>query len=90
MIKKLSIDEQKVSNLHIFLIFSSLQPCIDQCENCDVGVELINTILFLFECEKKVYMIVQFLNIVGSIVNLFNDNLCDGWMVLVVVNWIGN
>jgi hypothetical protein len=53
MIKNISISEQNVSNLHTFLIFSFLQPCIDQCENCDVGVELINTICL--NAKKIVY-----------------------------------
>ncbi len=39
MIKRFSIEEQKLSNLQKFLIYSILQLQIDQCESFDVGVD---------------------------------------------------
>jgi hypothetical protein len=58
MIKRFSIEEQKLSNLQKFLIYSILQLQIDQCESFDVGVDLTSIIVLLFKCEKKYYMII--------------------------------
>jgi hypothetical protein len=57
--KSLSIEEQKVSNLQMFLIFLFFHLCIDQCERCDVVMELINIKKKLFECKKELCMIVH-------------------------------
>jgi hypothetical protein len=35
------------------LIYSFFQLHIDQCESFDVGVELTNIIILLFECKKE-------------------------------------
>jgi hypothetical protein len=37
---------------NVFYIFIEFQLCVDKCESCDVGVELTNTNLLLFESKK--------------------------------------
>jgi hypothetical protein len=59
MIKNNLIEEQNLSNLQKFLIYSFLQLHVDQCKSFDVGMELTSTILLLFECKKKQYMMVH-------------------------------
>ncbi len=51
--KSFEIEEQKLSNLQEFLIYSFFQLHIDQCESFDDRVELTSIILLLFECEKN-------------------------------------
>jgi hypothetical protein len=53
MIKKNQIEEQKLSNLHNFLIYSFIQLYIDQCESFDIGVELTSIIPLLYKCKKE-------------------------------------
>ncbi len=77
--KTISIDEQNVSNLHIFLMSSFFQLCIGHCENCDVGSwsETNNyNLSFVWMWEITMYS-PCFLTLVRSKANPSNENPLD-------------
>ncbi len=90
--KSLSIKEQNVSSLQKKFISSFLQPWVDQCENCDVDVDLIINInpSFVWMWKKTMYDSLGILTLIGSKASLFNNSPCDQWMVVAIANWIGN
>lgn len=78
--KRFSIKEQKVFNLQMFSKFSFLQLYIDQCESCDVRVELRFYILYFYFFlmrEKVVYDSPCFLTLVKSKANSSSCNPYD-------------
>jgi hypothetical protein len=89
--KRFSIEEQKVFNLQMFSNFLFFQLYIDQCESCDVRVELRFFIyLFFLMQEKVVYDSPCFLTLVKSKANSSSCNPYDQWTIFATTNWIGN
>jgi len=91
MIKGFQLKNKRCLICKCFQMFSFFQLYIDQCESCDVRVELRFFIFYLFLIQEKVvYDSPCFLTLVKSKANSSSCNPYDQWTIFATTNWIGN